>query len=392
MFRRTLLILSAAALLSACSGSKNEQEAQAPADKVSVKTFTVSSVSADSVRVFTANVESDRTAVLTPKIPGYIEQINVVPGQHVKKGELLAVIKSDEIAQKALQADSGVMEAANGQQQAQTGYKMAQSQLAQAQAQYDLAEKTYNRYSALMKSNSVSKQEFDTVQSQYDLAKQSLNIAKDNVTLAGQKTAQGNIRYKQASAMRGEASAYLSYTQIRAPFDGVILEKNIDEGSFAAPGTPVFKVGDNVPVLTTYISQNMLTDVQKGSKVSVTIDALNKTFGSVVKEISPDVDLATGSFKVKLAGTEGLVSGMSAKAQFITGKDSIIAVPSSAVVLRGQLTIVFVDDNGRADMRVVKLGRDFNGAAEILSGLSAGEKVVVYNAEILKSGDILEAK
>ena len=81
---------------------------------------------------------------------------------------------------------------------------------------------------------------------------------------------------------------------------------------------------------------------------------------------------------------------MFAKVRFITGSEEIVSVPNSAVVKRGQLTIVFVDDAGKADMRVVKTGRELDDQVEILSGLDVGDKVVTENATLLKSGDTLE--
>jgi multidrug efflux pump subunit AcrA (membrane-fusion protein) len=83
---------------------------------------------------------------------------------------------------------------------------------------------------------------------------------------------------------------------------------------------------------------------------------------------------------------------MFAKVRFITGSEKVITVPESAVVKRGQLTIVFVNDNGKADMRVVKTGREFDDTVEILSGLEEGEIIVSENSKLLKSGDILEAE
>jgi len=378
MFRKFIASAAILALLTACGGNdKKTETAQAPAT-VKVKLHPVSESDVDATRVFTATVSSDKTALIIPKVTGYVEQILVTPGQQVKSGQLLAVIKSGELEQKMAFAASGEMETQNALRQAEIGYKMAQSQ-------FDLAEKTYNRYVNLIRNSSVSKQEFDQVEAQY-------KVAKENLDLSAQKVQQAKIKSGQAGAMKSEVDTYLSYTQLRAPFDGIVLEKNMDAGNLANPGSPVLKIGNNLPVVISYISQNMIQEVKLGTKAVVSIDSSGDEFDSTVLEISPDIDPATGNFKVKLSGCEKMAQGMFAKVRFITGKEKVIAVPSSAIVTRGQLTMVFVDDNGKADMRVVKTGRDFGGFTEVLSGLSAGEKVVSENAAILKSGDILEAK
>lgn len=392
MFRKLLIVTAILSMIYACGGNEDKQDTGVKPRNVKVAVYRVAPVSADSVRTFTANISSENTAVITPKVQGYIEQILVVPGQHVVRGQLLVVIKSDELKDRAMAANAGQMQAENGLTQARTGYGMAQAQLGQAQAQYDLASKTYTRYSNLMSSNSVSKQEFDEVASKYQAAAQGLKIARDNVTLASQKIQQQQYQKGQASAMKSEAGTYLSYTQLRAPFDGVVLEKDADTGSFAAPGTPVLKVGSNAPVVYTYVSQNMLKDIKAGTNAVISVDSLNKDFTSKVTEISPDVDTMSGNFKVKLSAPAGLVNGMFAKVHFSTGTEEVIAVPKSAVVQRGQLSIVFADEHGRADMRVIKTGRDFGDTIEIVSGLSAGDKVVTGNPVALRSGDIIEAE
>ncbi|WP_303851693.1 efflux RND transporter periplasmic adaptor subunit [Seleniivibrio woodruffii] len=378
MLRKFIASAAILALLTACGGNdKKTETAPAPAT-VKVKLHSVSESDVDATRVFTATVSSDKTAIIIPKVTGYVEQILVTPGQQVKAGQLLAVIKSGELEQKMAFAASGEMETQNALRQANIGYKMAQSE-------FDLAEKTYNRYVNLIRNSSVSKQEFDQVESQY-------KVAKENLDLAAEKVQQAKIKSGQAGAMKSEVDTYLSYTQLRAPFDGIVLEKNMDAGNLANPGSPVLKIGNNVPVVVAYISQNMIEEVKLGTKAVVSIDSLGDEFDSTVLEISPDIDPATGNFKVKLSGCEKMAQGMFAKVRFITGKEKVIAVPSSAIVTRGQLTMVFVEDKGKADMRVVKTGRDFGGFTEILSGLSSGEKVVSENAAILKSGDILEAE
>ncbi len=323
-----------------------------------------------------------------------MEQILVSPpGQKIEAGQLLAVIKSGELEEKFAFAQSSLKEAENGLKQAEIGYKMAEAQHKQAQSQYDLAEKTYNRFSNLIKNNSVSRQEFDQVEANYDLAKQSLNISGENVSLAKEKVEQVKLKNQQAKSMLNEVKTYLSYTQIKAPFSGVVLEKNMDAGNLAAPGNPIMKIGNTATVIYTYISQSLIQEISTGTKAMVSIESINEEYESEVLEVSPDVDVFTGNFKVKLTGCQMLYPGMFAKVRFITGSEKLISVPESALVKRGQLSIVFVNDNGKADMRIVKTGRELDGVVEILSGLEeGGDIIVVENAKLLKSGDNLEAK
>lgn len=392
MLRLVLISIFAISLLTACGKDEEKAETIDMPKSVPVETITVAKSATTSSRSFTATVASANTAFIIPKVVGYVEQIFVIPGQKVKKGDLLVTIKSGELEDKMNFAKSSVQEAENGLKQAEIGYKMALAQDKQAQSQFDLAEKTYNRYKNLIKNNSVSKQEFDQVEAKFDLAKQALNISKENVDLAAEKVEQVKLKKQQAKSMLSEVNTYLSYTKIKAPFDGVILEKNMDAGNLAAPGNPIMKIGNESTVIHTFISQSLIGEIKTGMQAMVKVETFDQEYESEVLEISPDVDVFTGNFKVKLMGCEQLYPGMFAKVRFATGSEQVITVPDSAIVKRGQLTIVFVDDNGKADMRVVKTGRDLLGSVEILSGLEIGEKLVTKNAKLLKSGDILEAE
>ncbi|PLX71546.1 MAG: efflux RND transporter periplasmic adaptor subunit [Denitrovibrio sp.] len=392
MLRKFVVSMAAAAILVACGTEDKKQETIDTPKSVTVTTMTVEKTDAASSRSFTAKVSSEKTAFIIPKVVGYVENILVSPGQKITKGQLLVTIKSGELEDKYKYAQSSVKEAENGLKQAEIGLKMAEAQHNQAQSQYDLAEKTYKRFSNLIKNNSVSRQEFDQVESNYDLAKQSLKISEENVSLAREKVEQVKLKKQQAESMMSEVKTYLSYTQIKSPFDGVVLENSMDAGNLAAPGNPIMKIGNNSTVVETFISQSLIKDIETGMPAMISIESIKGDFESKVLEISPDVDVFTGSFKVKLSGYEKLYPGMFAKVRFITGSEKIISIPESALVKRGQLNIVFVDDNGKADMRVIKVGRELDGRIEVLSGLDVGDKIVMENAKLLKSGDILEAR
>jgi len=392
MLRLVLISILAISVLTACGKDEKKTETVDTPKSVVVQTMTVEKSDAASSRSFTATVSSEKTAFIIPKVVGYVEQILVKPGQKVNKGDLLVSIKSGELEDKYNFAKSSVREAENGLKQSAIGQKMAEAQHMQAKSQYELAKKTYDRFSNLIKNNSVSRQEFDQVEANYDLAKQSLNISEENVSLAREKFSQAKLKEQQARSMLSEVQTYLSYTKIRAPFDGVILEKNMDAGNLAAPGNPIMKIGNTSTVIYTFISQSLISEIKPGIKAMVTVESMDEDYESEVLEVSPDVDVFTGNFKVKLMGCNALYPGMFAKVRFITGSEKVITVPESALVKRGQLSIVFVDDNGKADMRVVKTGREIAGAVEVLSGLEVGEKIVTHNAKLLKSGDILEAE
>jgi multidrug resistance efflux pump len=389
---KKIAVFFALLLVAACSQEHEKEAALRGGKTVKVKTETVQRVEVASARTFSATVSSDKTAFIIPKVVGYIESVNYTPGSAFKTGDVLVTIKSTELEEKKRFAESAVQEAESGLNQAEIGLNMAKAQHKQAESNYTLAEKTYSRYSNLIKNNSVSKQEFDQVEAQYNLAREQEIIAKQNVDLAEEKILQLRLKKQQAEAMLAETNAYISYTRIKAPFDGVVLEQKMDLGNLAAPGNPILKIGTTDTVVYAFVNESLIGDIELGMKAAVEVDSLSFRCESEVLEISPDIDAATRNFRIKLRGNERFVPGMYAKVSLETGTENMILVPQNAVVQRGQLTVVFVAENGKADMRIVKTGKILPEGIEILSGLSEGETMVVGGADSLKTGDTIEAE
>jgi multidrug efflux pump subunit AcrA (membrane-fusion protein) len=387
---RYLILLTAIVVVIAACSSGEENKAELSQNVVKVKTMVVNSEMVKSARSFAGNVSSNRTAMIIPKVSGYIESISVNPGDKVSAGQVLVTLKSPELQEKAAFAKSAVDEAGNGLKQAQIGYRMAVSKKNQASSQFELAEKTYNRYKNLIAEESVSKQEYDQVKAKYQSASEAKKIAEDNVALAEEKISQLKYKKRQAISMSGEVRTYLEYTKIKAPFDGVVLERLMDIGNLAAPASAVLKLGDLVPVIYTHVTESLINDVKVGNFAKVEIESAELEYDAKILEVSPDIDAASRSFKVKLMGSKSLVAGMYAKVYFPVGTSDTLVVPKSAVIKRGQLTVVFVKNGQKADMRMVKVGRTINDKVEVLSGLNNGDVIVVENATTLRTGDKLE--
>jgi multidrug efflux pump subunit AcrA (membrane-fusion protein) len=389
--KKLVLIFGLLILISCGSSSSNENEVSHRQPKsVKVKTEVVTKTTIPVYRSFSGTASSGETTFLVPKIMGYIEKFNFEPGDKFKKDDIILKIKSKEILEKKKFAESAVKEADNALKQSMLGLKMAKSQLAQANSNYELAKKTYIRFKNLLKSQSISQQEFDQVEAKYLAALEGKKIAENNVKLAKEKTTQVKIKKQQALSGLGEAKTFLSYTYMKAPYDGILLEKMMDVGNLAAPGQPVAKIGTTNSAIYSYFNEKTLNSVKKGDTVKVIVDSMNLKYDSKVLEISPNIDPATRNFKVKLSGHPNIAPGMYVKVLLKTGNKDIISLNKNAIVKRGQLNIVFVNKNGKAEMRLVKLGNLIGDKYEIRSGINAGDKVVVENAQNLEAGDILE--
>ena len=183
--------------------------------------------------------------------------------------------------------------------------------------------------------------------------------------------------------------------KIVAPFDGVVTKKWADVGDLAAPGKPLIAIEDPSGLqLEADVPQAIASHVQRDARLAARVDGVSGELTGTVSEIAPAADPVSRTFRVKvdLPAQPGLSSGQFARLLVPVGESNSLRVPASAVVQRGQLEIVFVVANQHAQLHLVKTGKRVGDEMEILSGLHAGDAVVVDGAAQLTDGQPVEAK
>jgi RND family efflux transporter MFP subunit len=142
------------------------------------------------------------------------------------------------------------------------------------------------------------------------------------------------------------------------------------------------------------LPEGIASHVRQGDELAVRVDGVVGDITGTVREIAPAADPVTRTIRIKLELPleEGLRSGQFARLQVPTGEGESLSVPASAVVRRGQMEIVFVVVNRRAELRLVKTGGVNGESVEILAGLEAGETVVIEGAGQLADGQPVEVK
>lgn len=326
-------LLIAAVLVAAGCGSKEEPATSvvsaAPQVTIQAAVLEIKTVQVP-VRVeVTGQVTAIFQATLSSRIQGTIDTLLVREGTQVSKGQTLIQLDNRDV----------------------------RADLARASAEVENAKANLVRMKTLYGQDAVSKQEME------------------NATRT----------YKVAEANRKAVLAQLSYTVVKAPFEGVITEKKVEAGELASPGQPLLKMEDPGQLrLEATVAEGDLKSVSRGDKIPVLIDALGmRALNGIVSQILPAGDPQTHTFTVKvdLPVTPGLKSGMFGRLQLDKGTAQTILVPASAIVERGELTSVFVvgsDQIGR--LRWVKVGRRFDKQSEILSGVNVGERVLIEGA------------
>ena len=299
---------------------------------------------------FTGTVHARESSVVSAQVMGRIQQVLVHEGDSVRAGQTLVVL--DDATLRA-QVD-----------QAQAGVKAAQNAQAAAQSNAALAASTLDRYKQLQAQKSVSPQEMDEVSRRAEAATANLDAMR-----------------AQAEAVRAQESGartMMSYARLVAPFSGVVTARLADPGAMAAPGVPLLQVDQAGPLqLQTSVDESVFVSIQKGLKVKVEVSGAG--ISGTIAEIVPAADPSSHSFLVKidLPASSLTRAGMYGTVEIPKGLHSVILTPHTALVQRGSLTCAYVlNAQGIAQLRTVTLGATQGDQVEVLSGISAGEKLV----------------
>ena len=317
-------------------GHKTERAVAPVLPAATVRVQAVESKTRIATEEVVGTVRAKLRSVIEAKISGRIEQLPVVPGQQVKAGELLAALDAREV----------------------------QARYDQVVALRQQAEADLKRLTTLFEQKILSQAELDNAQ------------ARARVAVAGVT----------------EAETMLGYTKVTAPFAGVITRKHADVGDLATPGKPLLDMEDSTGLrLEADVPEAVVGRLKLGDKLPVRISALENELEGVISEIAPAADPNSRTFLVKLdlPGTTGLRAGQFGRVAMPVGETTALRVAGSAVVQRGQMEIIFVVNDGKAQLRLVKTGKHFGREVELVSGVSAGEKVVVENATALTDGQPL---
>ncbi|WP_457611537.1 efflux RND transporter periplasmic adaptor subunit [Lutibacter sp.] len=292
-------------------------------------------------------IEAVQNATLSTRMMGYVNNVYVKVGDKVSKGKLLISINSADISAQKAQVDASITEAT---------------------AAFKNAEKDYKRFVALFNEASASQKEMDDITANYEMAK---------------------ARLEAANQMKNQINAQLSYTNITAPFSGVITGKYINKGDMANPGMPLISLETPSKFqVTALVPESEITSIKTGEKATVLIKSINKTVTGKVTEVSSSAQNTGGQYLVKVILDKTnikLLSGMYTSIQFpinktskSTTQPSPILVPKKALIKKGQLTGIYtIGDDNIAILRWLRVGKSFGDKVEVLSGLSATEQYIV---------------
>lgn len=306
-----------------------------------LRTDVVHEVEKEYVEEAIGTLKAASRTVISSKVLATIQEISVTAGDSVEAGDVL--VKLDD-------------------QEFQARLRQAEQTLEAARATREDAETDLQRNERLFQQNAVA-------QAALDDARRHAQVAKAE-----------ELRAQQAVE---EAKVMLGYTVIRAPKAGRVVDRLAEPGDTAQPGQPLLVLYDATSLrLEAPVPEHLAVQLKVGQEFPVYIDALDREFPSTVDEIVPQADAASRSFLVKarLPQSDDFYEGMVGRLRIPAGTRRHLCLATAAIVRIGQLEFVdVVGDDGTIERRLIKTGRlGFPGRIEVLSGLEAGERVVLH--------------
>lgn len=337
----------------------------------------------------TGTVRPMTRAIISSKIMGRVLAVNFHEGSQVSAGANLCSLENQDLAAQTAQAAAGLQSAVAGEQAQAEGVKQAEAELEKAQAAFQLAEANYNRFNFLHSQGAASKADYDNARSEYQQARAALDAALANRDTAVARLKAAGAQVGQSRANLQYAQTMSGYSQIDAPFSGVIVKKMVDVGSMVMPGQPIAEEEQGPYRLEVPVPQSYYHQIGKGDRVTVNIPALNQRVTATVDEIVPAVESSSMTYLVKILLPPSLdvKSGMYGDASFILGDQKEIFIPSEAVIRWGDFTGVYMIRDGVVRLSFVTLGEELGDRVQVLSGLNPGDVIVARGTARVQEGD-----
>jgi RND family efflux transporter MFP subunit len=353
----------------ACSGTKPYEKPLRP-----VGVATVSLYDTSETNRYSATVKPAVEVAVAFKVGGYVSELlsvgddrgrrrDVQAGDRVRKGTVLARVRASDYEHQVAQAAAGVSE---------------------SEAMLESARLDFDRDSRLYERRSLTKPDFDGAKARFEAA---------------------TARNQGARAALAEAKLMLHDAELRAPIDGVVLERRVERGSLVAPGQAAFRLADTSSVKVAFgVPDVVVKSLSIGRSQRIAFDALKGTeFEGRITSIAPSPDPVSRDYEVEVTvpNSRGqLLVGFIASLHLADrAGETVPTVPLEAIVKPpdrpGEYAVYLLEqddaqkDRAVARLKPVQLGEVFGNQIAVTSGLSVGQRVVVRGATLVNDGDVV---
>jgi RND family efflux transporter MFP subunit len=327
------------------------------------------------------------------KVAGFIRKIYVDVGDHVKAGQVLAILEVPELSAQVAGAKAEI-------QRYQDAVRRSNSEIQRAESTYTAYHAAYSRLKQASESRPglIAEQELDD------------SMAKDKEAGAQTESARASLAESQSQLLSARAdfdrlTALEAYSHITAPFAGVVTKRYADTGALIQAGTtsetqsmPVVQLAEWSKLrLVVPVPESAVSQLQLGSAVQVHVSAMNRDFEGRVARFADALNDETRTMhtEIDVANSDGtLKEGMYAEAKItLKQQNDALTIPIQALERNNSGgTVLIVDAQGRVEERQVKLGAESSDRVEILAGLVENDQVVIGNRGEFRAGEKVRPK
>ena len=286
-----------------------------------------------------ASVSAKQASIMSSRLLARIDKITVRAGDTVKEGQLLIKLEQSALHSQVLQANE---------------------QVNVMQARHLEAKKNFERSKDVHRQKLISDAELDKSKADFYALLAELSTTKQTLK---------------------QAQTTLSYTELRAPMDGRVVDRFAEPGNTAQPGNKLLSIYNPLSLrVEGQVREALALNLTLGQSIEVQLPTVNQTLQARIEEIVPAANTGSRSFLVKASINyqEQLLPGMYARMLIPSGRENVIYLPKNYIAQVGQLSVVWVNESGVAQRRFVRLGKaTTNGLVAIISGLQANEQVLL---------------
>ncbi|PSB61692.1 RND transporter [Chroococcidiopsis cubana SAG 39.79] len=346
---------------------------------------------------------------VSPKVAGVLKNLLVEQGDRVQAGQIIAKMDDADLQAQLIQVRAKLAQAQAELAQARAGNRIqeidrAQAQVDAAQARANFAREKLERYRRLTQQGAIAQNELDQYVSESQSAQANLREAQRQLSLLKSGSRPEEIAQRQAvvQAAQGELQALqvkLNDTIIRAPFTGLVTQKNASEGAFVTPTTSASSgtsssnssLANSTSIVVLAKGLEVLAEVpevdvgqiKSGQQVEIVADSYpDRIFKGHVRLVAPEavVDQNVTSFQVRVAldsGTDKLLSGMNVDLTFLGQNlnDALVVPTVSIVTQEGKTGVLVPGEKNKPEFRPVTIGSSIQDQTQILQGLKQGDRV-----------------
>jgi RND family efflux transporter MFP subunit len=374
------ICVAAALSFTACHGGDRVHDSNGGAPSARVATAQRGDI--DQVLTVAGQFQPYQVVDVHPKVSGYMSRINVDIGDVVRQGQTLAVL---EVPELRAQLEGTVHEVAESKQE-----------IAQAQHEVSRAEATNTalhvaserlRQAAAGRPGLIAQQELDDAQAKDLSSEAQVDAAKAALAAAEQHSGAAQSDNQRVQALQ-------NYTNVTAPLNGVVIWRYADTGALVQGGTnsnsqdlPIVRISQsNILRLRIPVPENDVKYVHDGDQLDVRVDALGRSISGKIVRFTRDVNFETHTMETEIDVDNKDLSispGMYANALLhIARAENVVTVPVEALVLKGSQRVVYVvDEANHVHLRTVDIGLEGSRLAEVKSGLSPGDRVIIGGQE-----------